>query len=494
MRNFNIVKYSFLFIFLIILIPCFSQDNAKDNIISFESYMNLISAELPEMHQNQNKVELAKNEVKKANELHNVELSSNFSGIGKQTYPDGKGTELYSTGFNTQTMLSTTLPSGTIVGAGFDYTQMYSNGLTEVMNFSPMGVTSEDKTLSTVTYDPIIKINIAQPLIFNWFGFLDRFAKKDAKMKLEIERLKKIENDKMILDYYKKIYFSWIAYSDIISLLERSIQNAIKLEKQTREKLRTGIAENDDLQKVIYQVFKYQEQHQMTISEYENILNELSIFFDTSASSPDNEELSLFFKKSADITPDLVEFENTRNSKIINLSKAELEYVKKASFNKTLPMLNAFGNLDIKFHQFEKTLDNDAKDPEIFYGDIDFTVGLEFRYPLGNFKSRAELKETELMIKDLLLQYESSRNQYNKGIKAIITNIKSFKKVYEIKEKSLGSLNSRYKTEKRKYNQARLDLAFLLDTDNAITSEEIELVRMKINLINLYFDYLNITE
>ncbi|MCK4797929.1 MAG: TolC family protein [Spirochaetes bacterium] len=491
MRNSNKIKRNIFILLLINFYHLFAQDKT---IIQFEDYIILIKEKLPELKKNTNDLSIAKNNVFKANELYDVDLYTSFNGIGNKIYPDGSSIEMdYSSGFNTKVELSTTFPSGTRLSVGGEYTQMYSNGESS-QTIWPGGFQNNiESEFNTISYDPVIKLGISQPLIFNWFGFLDRFAKKDAKMKLVIEKLKKIENDKQILNYYEKLYFIWVEYNEMLRFLEKTIENSKQLEEQTKEKLKTGIAENDELQRVKYLVFKYKEQYNQVEAEYYKIMNELSMFFETKSTLPDITTFDTYFQNSIDQTVDFIEFEKTRNSKILNLSKENLEYMRKASFNKTLPQLNLFGNLDIKFHRFDQTIESDAEDPETSYGDIDFVAGLEFRYPLGNYKARGELKETELMIKDLLLQYDITNKNYTQNLKTIISYINVYKKIVAVKKQSIDSLKSRYKTEKKKYNQARVDLRDLLDTDNTITSEEIELIKLKTNIINLYFDYVKFT-
>ena len=518
----SLIFISFVFCF-------FGQEVTDDKkTISFDEYIEIIKEKIPELKINENSVELAENEVYKANSTYDPELSGSFSGIGKKTYPESPGSEIwYSSGFNGNVDVSATAPSGTRLSLGFDYSQMYSNGM------ATNNQTGKQTQFLLLTRDPVIKVKIAQPLVFNWFGFLDRFAKKDAKMKLAIEKLKKLENDKEVINYYKKLYFFWYQWDQILTYLKTTIDNAKRLEAQTAEKLRTGVAENDEYQRARYAVFKYQEQYNQTMIEYKNIINELNLFIDTELVIPEivingsneKDDFTLFYETAINSNFDFVEFENTTNSKILNLNKENLEYLKKVSFNKTLPQFNLFGNIDIKFHEYHNLPtggdagDSAEEDYKFYYGNtvygytdekdgyfdkyeseinkypnLDFVAGIEFRYPLGNFKARGDLKETQLRLKDLLLQYEVTRNNYTKGLNNLITSIDLIKKTIEEKNKSIESLRSRYNTEKRKYNQARLELRNLLDTENNITDEEINLMMTKANMIMLYFDYLKITQ
>jgi len=508
------IKEILILLFLLCLFNVFSQDaedkvsEKEDNILTFEEYITILEEKLPDLKQNDNKLALSRVALIKANALHDVLFSFSAQGVGNKTYPDGQPTEIdYSSGFQMEGMFSSTLPSGTRVNLGAGYQQIYSWGKTEMQDYNniPMTMTGPDFSniptyddeFTSVTYDPYIKIGVVQPLLYNWFGFLDRYGKKDARMKLQIEQLKHIENKNTIMTYYKALFFRWIEYKEILKYLETTIENAKKLEAQTRRKVNAGIAENDEYQRVKYSVYKYQEQYNATEVEYKKILDELAIFIDASLLEPEVNEFDSYFKKSADYEIAFLEFEKTRSSEILGLTKKNIEYNRRVSINKLMPQLNLFGSLDIKFHQFRKDPIGDTT-TEMKYessnGDIDFVAGLEFIYPIGDHKSRGELKEVNLMLNDLNLSYEITKNSYVKNMNIIINNTGMLRNNIDLKEKSIDALKSQYRTERVKYNQARIDLSYLLETENSIKNEEIELIKLKSLFIILFFDYLRLTE
>ncbi len=516
------MKYYFIFIILIIALILQSQEKSfiqeksytqGKEIISLEKYINSINEKLPQVKLTSNDVESSKKNLAKSYSAYDVNFIGSFNGIGKKTYPDGNQTEIdYSTGFKGDGIFYFTLPSGTKLLLGSVYSQTYTYGTTtsqDLQNASGMGMTMsgpiiyidprniserEDDFVSTV-WEPIIKVGISQPLIYNWFGFLDRFAQKDAKNKVEIEKLKKFENDKEILNYYKKLYFLWVQWIEILKYLEKTIEAAKKLETQTLEKVNSNVAETDELERVRYSLNKYIEQFKSIKGEYQLILNELSLFVDVEKVLPSINEFEDYYIKIKNSQIEFVDYEMTTNSKIIKINKENLELTKKAKTNQLLPQLNLNGNLDIKFHQYRKDPRNDS-DKEIEYdmsnGDIDFIIGLEFKYPLGNIKTRNELKEIELSYNEIILQDELTRNNYSKILKNTITGISSLEEVIEVKSDSIKSLNKRYTAEKNKHRQARLELSTLIETENLIINEEIDLMRKRAGLILFYLDYMKL--
>ncbi len=471
------------------------QENNKKKLLKFNEYLEIIKEQLPELKQSENVLEMAENDLRKARSLHDVTLKSSFAGIGKKTYPDGSPTEIwYSSGFKGDGSVTTTLPSGTEITLGAEYTQMYSTGY---FTTQLQGVETETEFFFT-TRDPIIKIQVKQPLIYNWFGFLDRYSKKDARTKLVIEKLMKQSRDEEILNHYRKLYFLWYQWGKILEFLDTTIANAKRLEVQTADKLRNGIAENDEFQRAKYSVFKYEEQFKQIEMEYQNLINELSIFFDAQSMIPEISELEEypFYIQARESSIEYIEFDETTVSKALNLNKENIEYLRKIKLNKMLPQLNIFGNLDIKFHEYyydpegHSLSDNEY---DFYKGNVDFQTGIEFVYPLGNFKARGEFKEAELMLKEIVLQYDITKNNYTKDLKRTITNITILKDIIDKKNKNLESLNSRIRTERIKYAQARqIELRDLIETENLITSEQIELMKTKANIILIYLDYLKL--
>lgn len=494
----KMIKGVIIFLLLLASTTLFCQNK---EILKYEDYIKTIKEKLAELKMNESKELIAKNTLFKSYSLHDVDWKGSFSTTYNKYYwddEDDKTTD-NNIGFTTGTSLSTTIPSGTNITLGVDYAETNSQG--DYSEFSMAKMTTIEGTYSNLSRTATFKAGIVQPLINNWFGFLDRYAKKDARMNLEIAKLKRIENDKATLNYYKKLYYMWIQYLDILKLLEKTIANARTLEKQTEQKFKSGVAEADDLERVKYSLYKYQDQYLSQRSRYREIVNELSLYFDVENLIPERKDLNNFYQTSFNNEIKYIPFEDTRNSEVLNLTRDNLEYRKKASFNRTLPQFNIYGNLEVPFHmpQNTKTPDDDYEDEDETistptYREIKLIAGLEFRYSLGNHQAIGAYKEMELLLKEFEYQYEITLRDYNKGMKNLISNIETLKRIIDLKEKSIAALNKQHTTERRKYTQARLELRYLLDTENSITNEEIEILQAKINLINYYLEYLKLTE
>jgi hypothetical protein len=80
-------------------------------------------------------------------------------------------------------------------------------------------------------------------------------------------------------------------------------------------------------------------------------------------------------------------------------------------------------------------------------------------------------------------------NRYKKNLTNIISLIHLNREALGYKKSNIISLTSKLRTEKKKYNMARLNLSYLIDTENSIARERIEELLIKKRLITLMFDY-----
>ena len=149
---------------------------------------------------------MQKLEVKKSYSVYDLNANAKFYGSGNQTQLDNENTIYnYSPGFGSNLTFINTLPSGTELSTGFTYQQQYSSGETTSIN----SITGKEKTTEwqKTSYDPVINVGITQPLLYNWFGFLNRYSIKNEKDKLKIEIITKELNNLNIVTNYKKLYF-----------------------------------------------------------------------------------------------------------------------------------------------------------------------------------------------------------------------------------------------------------------------------------------------
>jgi outer membrane protein TolC len=340
-------------------------------------------------------------------------------------------------------------------------------------------------TLSDTYYQPAVYATIAQPLLLNAFGILDRFAENSARMKLQIAELQAREQTSADLNRYRKLYFQWITSRQVTGLILDTIQNARTLDNQIARKFATGLADNDDRQKTLSHVLQQQELHNRGMMHQEAIENELNIVFQSTRYAPDMNEVEKYSRVAIAHTYQPVPFEKTRANAIISLSVKNLKYARYAAKNRALPEMNIFGTVKKK----SQVQDSSESYQYSEMNDTDYSVGFIFSYPLGSNTSEGEVTRISAIVGELEKEYEIAKNNYTRTLDTVITLVDGNIKILALKQQNIKALKSRLATEKRKYSQARLNLAYVIETENKIVEEEINILNLKNQLIELYFDY-----
>ncbi len=436
--------------------------------LAYEDYMKKIESTLPEIKSNSIDVLQAENEVKRAKGDSDVSLSAGGEGFSGNQY---SGTDTGKTdGYTFQAGAEKKFTStGTILSTTYDYSKYSYSGYSSTDDYS--------------TYKPSLTVKVTQPLLYNFLGKVDQYSEKNAKMQYEIEKLKLSENNRSVLKSYRKLYFQWISYGEIVKNLEKAIKNSRAMKNQTLRKVKAGLADNDDYQKTITSLLSYESQYRDYRKALKNVENQLSVYFDVSAYEPDRTLYEKWVDQARSFGYDSADFGKTTSAKIIEETMKNYQYSKGVYENKLLPEFNVFA---------EAARKDIGESTTFAMNDSEYTVGFEFTYKLGNNSAESSLKDVDLQMKSLRLEYDSTLKNYTKNMLIYRESASGTKDVVSIQEAQLKALNSQLKTEKKKYSQARLNLSYVIDTENSITSGMTELINYKYELIGYYIDYLDL--
>ncbi len=450
-----------------------STEGENKKILSFDSYIKIVTDKLPELKKNRIAVERSRNSVYAASAVDDLSFHGEFKYNENDEYSDEYPAQSSRVNGYTANMAMrrTISKSGSRIAAGIEYA-----------NSSDASVDNGRRY-----HTPTVFVQITQPILKNIFGMADRFAKNDAQMQLAIDEIRRKESDESDMSYYQKLYFNWITCYKHLHYLKQCMTNAEKLLADTKEKLSSGLVDNDELQEAEASLLLYQEQYHEEEIIHNAILSELDIFFDTNKYLPQLHEFEKQFEQLLSFHYEFVPFTDTSASEIYALMNKKLNNSRKVYANNLLPEINLVGQYSNKStdHNFSNALDN--------MQDEDYYIGLNVTIPWENRKAKSALKNILLDIDDLKIDYDLSKNEYLKSLKNLQRLIKGKKRILQVKENLLKSLESKYNTEKKKLMHARLDLRHIIDTENEIASEQIEIINIKNEIIVLNIDYSNLT-
>lgn len=451
-----------------------AQENAE--VITYEQYLGIIAGKLPQIKNSAIQVLKAQNQVDKAKSINDTSIIANGHYLRQKQYTTGKSlfepdySNTYYGYAGIEQIISAT---GTRISAGAEYESTFVKGTVTLPVTQAMSVDA---------YRPSVKASITQPLLKNAFGFVDRYEKNNALKKLDIQQLQKLIDDQSVMNYYKKLFFNWILYQQALGIIAESIQNAQNLVDSVQRKAKAGLVENDDVQRAYSSLLNYQVQYTQYEITYKSLCDEISLYFDKTV-VPYTDDLLHTYASVAQNEYNEVQFEKTRTYLIVAKNIDAVEYTIDVAGNSTLPEINVMASVTRKNYSDVRS-EALSKLP-----DTDYSVGFEFRYPLGNHIADAQLNEYELMLKELQHNLLIAKNNYYTSLRALIQSLNGYKLIIETHGKNLQALLSQRQTERKKYEQARLDLQYVINTENNIAMERLTILQLQVALIGCYIDY-----
>ncbi len=469
------MKQKILIILLLLPVWAIAQagDDTARQSLSYNEYLSIVQKKLPELNRSSLSVETAEKDLLKSKSS----TDTNFTGNGS-----------YSQGVN----YSTSLPGTKTRTNSWSLNAGLSKRISATGTTIEAGTELDRTWLDDGGYDyytPSVYAKFTQSLLQNAFGVIDRFAENDARMKLDIEKLKKSETDKSYLNYYKKLYFTWIVQIEQLNLLRKSLSDTRNLEIEIEKKVRNGLTDRLDLQTVRALILQYEVTYSDAETSLATIESELGFFINTMTSKPGDQEFTLYFGKTDSDNYPYVAYETTRSSEIYRITKKNLSYTLDVQNSLLLPQLDVTGQYTRKGNYA-----GGASEAYSNVSDNEYYLGFAITYPLSNSSGNAAVKEAEIAIKSINTEYDVSRKSYDANLYTAMKKIEGLKKTVNLTGKRLNVLEAKYAAGYRQYLQSRQDLQFLVDTSLDITNENISLLLLKNSLIQYSIDYADLTE
>ena len=454
-------------------------DTARKEILRYDAYIESVVSSLPEIQANGINLLFQENALKRAKSLSDINLNIAGNRSSTAQYSESVSTKSFD---YTNTELGAALTkkfttTGTVVGVRGGYSRTGYEGI------YPPSVPGGP--FDSHLYSSYAGINLKQPLLHNFLGKVDRYTEKDAEMRVDVEKVRLIESNKLTLNAYKKLYFGWILAMKKIQNSRISIANAQTQLNQIRRNYQAGLIEEDDYQKALAALLDYQQQLESNTIELNNIEHYLSLYVDSFVSQPSDEDFDAFFNKSNEFDYAFVDFSQTSYANMLKLTVDRLAYSKGVFENKSLPELNVMGGYT------RKNLTPDSSERFSNFNENDWRIGFEFIYNIGNNLSEAELNDIKIQLRSLDYEKNIAENNYKKTLSNISNSAKGTKELLRQKMAYLAALQKQLAAERRKYGQGRLNLSYVIITENQISATNTAIVTLKYQLIGNYVDYMD---
>ena len=489
----KLLYYFTAFLFLLSS-SIYSQTNAQ--ILSYAEYIERIKNIIPEMKLTAIQESNAYNNLTKAKSSGDVKFDLQAGAIGTQKH------------FDEYNIIPTAdfMHNGMRIGAGFSGLIPYSGtrwsvkiqhdsyfgdlkmGEVEIPVDTPLGtVVGRLPNLSTNNfkyYAPSIEIQIAQPILRDFFGKLDMYPIKDAEYQLTIAKLKRIIDDNSVLTSYQKIYYQWIMSTKLIKLYDEMIREAKAFENQIYKRYTSGVIDNDAYQNARRQTLKYREARNKSELILKKIIRNIQFFIPEENVEPNEDDWETMLETSINTKINVVPFLESAQGQMAYQLKLRSEYALSIMKNNSLPDLSIVGSVSLS------TLDDSGYFNSFStMTNVEYFVGLMFSYPIGGRDAKAKMEDAYNALTAVTADFDRVNRDFDVQIGTYYDEFEAYKTMLEDKKLEVQALASRVRTQNERFRQGRLPVDEIINARLDLVNARAELLNLEYMIISTVMDY-----
>lgn len=489
----KLLYYFTAFLFLLSS-SIYTQTNAE--ILSYAEYIERIKNIIPEMKLTAIQESNAYNNLTKAKSSGDVKFDLQAGAIGTQKH------------FDEYNIIPTAdfMHNGMRIGAGFSGLIPYSGtrwsvkiqhdsyfgdlkmGEVEIPVDTPLGtVVGRLPNLSTNNfkyYAPSIEIQIAQPILRDFFGKLDMYPIKDAEYQLTIAKLKRIIDDNSVLTSYQKIYYQWIMSQKLIKLYDEMIREAKAFENQIYKRYTSGVIDNDTYQNARRQTLKYREARNKSELILKKIIRNIQFFIPEENVEPNEDDWESMLETSINTKINVVPFLESAQGQMAYQLKLRSEYALSIMKNNSLPDLSIVGSVSLS------TLDDSGYFNSFStMTNVEYFVGLMFSYPIGGRDAKAKMEDAYNALTAVTADFDRVNRDFDVQIGTYYDEFEAYKTMLEDKKLEVQALASRVRTQNERFRQGRLPVDEIINARLDLVNARAELLNLEYMIISTVMDY-----
>lgn len=489
----KLLYYFTAFLFLLSS-SIYTQTNAE--ILSYAEYIERIKNIIPEMKLTAIQESNAYNNLTKAKSSGDVKFDLQAGAIGTQKH------------FDEYNIIPTAdfMHNGMRIGAGFSGLIPYSGtrwsvkiqhdsyfgdlkmGEVEIPVDTPLGtVVGRLPNLSTNNfkyYAPSIEIQIAQPILRDFFGKLDIYPIKDAEYQLTIAKLKRIIDDNSVLTSYQKIYYQWIMSQKLIKLYDEMIREAKAFENQIYKRYTSGVIDNDAYQNARRQTLKYREARNKSELILKKIIRNIQFFIPEENVEPNEDDWESMLETSINTKINVVPFLESAQGQMAYQLKLRSEYALSIMKNNSLPDLSIVGSVSLS------TLDDSGYFNSFStMTNVEYFVGLMFSYPIGGRDAKAKMEDAYNALTAVTADFDRVNRDFDVQIGTYYDEFEAYKTMLEDKKLEVQALASRVRTQNERFRQGRLPVDEIINARLDLVNARAELLNLEYMIISTVMDY-----
>lgn len=337
-----------------------------------------------------------------------------------------------------------------------------------------------------------LSLTFSQPLLKNFKGSQSRLAYDLSVQASEISLLQSREAQEQFLFSMMDAYLDWRAAAEeqeinaqrFVLAKEQALEIKKRYDKNFVEKLDWLRAK--DSERLAEQQFLLS---QARFAAKTQSLAHLSNMPELPFMAPDFELYDF---------PDLPTLEHlitnskqsSRNMRLLDLQQTQLKRQSVSLKDETRPELNLNLRAAYKAEDQEGVAPGDPTSDD----GQDYSVGLNFKKPLGKSTAKSDYRKIELQLEQLALDKQYAQMEIEANIRNLYIQLQQMKKILALNEELVTAAEQTTKEEQRVYQQGRSDLTRVITSRDQVWNVRHQFASNAINYHKLYLQLNSLTD
>lgn len=308
-------------------------------------------------------------------------------------------------------------------------------------------------------YENQFSISYTHPLLKNKNGFLDKLQYDLKQYDIDFSEVQAIENLENFLTSSALKFLDWVYLTEQKEIVQERLRLSEEELTRTQKKREANLIDQADVIRAEDAV-RIWKQNLVLIESYWHALQaELAVLTQNNRLYDLSPEFNLYqIEEHASLEETISQLkENSRILQLLNIRSEQLGYSRRGFEETSKPELSLVTRFNTK--NVDERLGNSLE-----MDKPDVTVGLQFRFPLGNRTARSKITKTDLQISQLNKEIEEVTLDLVSAYTGLYIQIKELENVLALNREQIKSAQERTGEELNLYNQGRGELTFVIQS------------------------------
>jgi outer membrane protein TolC len=334
-----------------------------------------------------------------------------------------------------------------------------------------------------------ISLTYTKPLRRNKGGFLDKFAYNLKKYDIDFSKVKAEEVKENFLARAAQKYLDWVYVNEQIKIFKERIKLSEEELENVKKKREAYLVDEVDIIRAEDAVRFWKQNLLLVESQWNALQGELAVLAQEENIKNLSPDFNLFKLKEIppveSIKPGLRD--TLRVTKVIEVRKNQLGYVKKGFEEMLKPDLSLYGEFNLRRVE-DKVFRSFLLDKPMA------SVGLKYSFQKKNLTAKAQIEKNKIEVKYLDKQIEEIVVNITSALTNLYIQIEEMKDVLNLNLEQIESTRKKTEEELKLYNQGRGQLTFVIQSRDSEQNAKLTYTANALTYQKLIVEYLSLID